>query len=329
MMVSMTNQDHGTDDQDPNDHGADSVSSSLHNLRSTEAVSRDSSKPAKAHKVLIIGADQIVGKALMNMDLPANEVAFCAPAAIERAEVLRFDKLASFSPRYSPKWVLFVAPLWDLSFEVLSHLYDLGCERLIALSSVERITLIDSVDEAEQRRAEKWRAGEERLMAFCAENRMSFTILRATSIYNDEGEGDYQSLFESLMLNKIIPLAYGGKGLRQPVHADDVANALLGVLGHLGTKNATYSIGGGEVLSLKSLMARFMRHMNVKTILLPLPGFLINGMVGAMRLIGLKVFEGVNGQLIKRMGENMTFDHRRARDDFGYNPRAFLSNPKE
>jgi nucleoside-diphosphate-sugar epimerase len=325
----MTNQDHGTDDQDPNDHGADSVSSSFDNPRSTEAVSSDSSKPAKAHKVLIIGADQIVGKALMYMDLPANEVAFCAPKELEGAEVMRFDKLASFSPRYSPKWVLFVAPLWDLSFEVLSHLYDLGCERLIALSSVERITLIDSIDETEQRRAEKWRAGEERLMAFCAENRMSFTILRATSIYNDEGEGDYKSLVEALMLHQIIPLADGGKGLRQPVHADDVANALLGVLGQLGTKNATYSLGGGEVLSLKTLMTRLMKVKNIKPLLLPLPGFLINGMVWAMRLIGLKVVEGVNGQMIKRMGENMTFDHRRARDDFGYNPRGFLSNPMD
>jgi len=206
-------------------------------------------------------------------------------------------------------------------------MYDLGCERLICVSSVERITLIDSADEDEQRRAEKWRAGEERLMAFCAETQMSFTILRATSVYDDSLMGDFEALTKALTKYPFLPISHGAKGLRQPVHADDIAQALLGALSHLGTKNATYSIGGGEVISLKNLMKRIVKFKGGRSFLIPLPAFILGPLLTVAKLVGLQGVERLNTPLINRMGENMTFDHRRAREDFGYDPRGFLNSP--
>jgi len=107
-MVSMTNPETDppetdTQDQDPYPVMPQGQTTSLDSISKIETPP----KTTKLQKVLIIGADQIVGRALRKLDLPADEVAFSAPVATEGAELLKLDRLASFAPPIIPNgWFL-------------------------------------------------------------------------------------------------------------------------------------------------------------------------------------------------------------------------------
>lgn len=273
-------------------------------------------------KVLIIGAKTLIGRRLKMMNLP-DDCVFTSrtPEADEIA--LDMEKLSQFVPRFTPKWIVLTIPIWHLSFEALHHFYDLGCERLIAYSSTSRFTKDESYQEAELKIAEKLKAGEERLMAFCAEHHMTYTLLRPTLIYDEGHDGNVSAIAERIKKYGVFPLCGSGKGLRQPVHAEDVAKAALAVLQSLKTKNRAYNLSGADTIPYKEMVKRVFDGVGKPARLISLPS--------PLWWLALKVYTmfnpidptKLNFEMAKRMNRDMIFDHRRAREDFGFAPQGF------
>jgi NADH dehydrogenase len=71
-----------------------------------------------------------------------------------------------------------------------------------------------------------------------------------------------------------MPLIGGARTLFQPVYVDDVAAAVLAVLGQSKAAGKTYELGGPDVVSLRKVMTIVMEQTQRQRPFVPLPFWL-------------------------------------------------------
>ena len=129
-----------------------------------------------------------------------------------------------------------IISLLPISLLVIPVFHDLLCRdsvrRIIAFSSTSVLTKQYSDDANEQNlvtalregEAALWRVGEK------TDNAPATTLFRPTMIYDGVRDHNVTRIAEWLRRFHGFPLIAQGKGLRQPVHAEDLAHAVLQVL---------------------------------------------------------------------------------------------------
>lgn len=119
----------------------------------------------------------------------------------------------------------------------------------------------------------------------------SSTIFRPSLVV---GRGDgFFGMFDTMSrYSPFLPLIGGGVAKFQPVHIDDVTEAIVASFSSGATQGKTYELGGPDVYTFKELLQLFMDFNKRKRLLLPIP-------VQAALLQGL-VFENLPGKLITR-----------------------------
>jgi len=144
--------------------------------------------------------------------------------------------------------------------------------RIIATSSMSAQSKADSQVPAEREIARQLKQGEMELAAACATLGCAWTVLRPTLIYGAARDKSLTPLAHRAMRTHVFPLP-AGHGLRQPVHADDIALAALAAIDH--PANRVLMLGGGERLRAAEMFARVRRSLPVATLPLPLPAWLL------------------------------------------------------
>jgi len=115
------------------------------------------------------------------------------------------------------------------------------------------------------------------------------------------------------------PVAGAATGLRQPIHAADVAAACVAALARGGLRDR-YEISGGETLTYRALVGRIFAWLGRPPRIVTIPAAVVKVAAPlAARLPGL----GSLAAMAVRMNEDLAFDHRAASDDFGFQPGTF------
>lgn len=157
--------------------------------------------------------------------------------------------------------------------------------RIIATSSMSAETKRDSEVPAERELAQLLRDGEEALAAACARHGSDWTVLRPTLIYGAGLDKSLTPIARRAMRTRVFPLP-AGRGMRQPVHAQDLALAALAALDRPAAAMKILPIGGGECLPVGEMFARVRRSLPVDTLPLPIPAWALRLMrrnVGRLR----------------------------------------------
>lgn len=149
-----------------------------------------------------------------------------------------------------------------------------GAPRVIATSSMSAETKQHSSVAAERAIARQLRDGEQALAAACARHGCAWTVLRPTLIYGAGLDKSLTPIARRATRLRVFPLP-SGRGLRQPVHADDIAQAVLAALASPAAAGRVLPIGGGERLPAGEMFARVRRSLPVATLPLPLPAGLL------------------------------------------------------
>lgn len=182
--------------------------------------------------------------------------------------------------------------------------------RIVAIGSLSAITKEQSVDPLERELSLRLRRAESVLAASADARGSRSTLLRASLIY---GAGLDRSLTPIVRFAKrwrVFPTLIGAGGLRQPVHADDLAGACVAVAANAAAAGS-YDVGGGERLAFGEMLARVRDSLAVATVPLPVPRMLARALGAA------------SAAALQRIDENLVVDHAAAIDDFGWSPRAF------
>lgn len=214
--------------------------------------------------------------------------------------------------------VFSLSPIWRLP-QALPGLKARGMSRLIAFSSTSRFTKSASPEASERAVAEQLADGEARTIAFCQANDVAWTILRPTLIYAEGRDGNVSRLAALIRKLGVLPLSGAGAGLRQPVHAEDLAAAAIAAARSTAARNRAYDLTGAETLTYRAMAGRVFEGLGRTPRIVSLPP--------ALWSLGLKVaaplLPGATAAMGARMEADLVFDSSDAVRDFAWAPRAF------
>ncbi len=159
-----------------------------------------------------------------------------------------------------------------------------------------------------------------------------FTILRPTMIYGSGRDKNMHLLIERLARSRVFPIFGDGKGELQPIHADDVAQAVVAAVAAnpaiVGGKG--YDISGGTVVTYREAVDIICRELGVypRRPHLPLPVAL--PLVRAYNAVAKRAGKtpGVTVEQVERLQENKSLPHPDAARDLGFAPRPFADGIK-
>jgi nucleoside-diphosphate-sugar epimerase len=183
--------------------------------------------------------------------------------------------------------------------------------RIVATSSMSAQSKADSPVPAERAIARELQQGEAALAAACATLGCAWTVLRPTLIYGVGRDHSLTPLARRALRWRVFPRP-AGRGLRQPVHADDVAQAVLAALDRPAQR--IVAIGGGERLVAAQMFARVQHSLPVATLPLPLPTWLLR--------LAARALPHLRGQL-GRLDADLIADNSELERLLGIRPRAF------
>lgn len=215
---------------------------------------------------------------------------------------------------------LCVAPIWVLAehFDLLSTY---KARRIVVLSSTSRFTKATSSDPRERKIAQQLIEGEARLQTWAAAHGVKWIILRPTLIYGYGRDKNITEIARFIRRFGFFPLLGPARGLRQPVHVEDVAAACCTSLGAINLPSCAYNLSGGETLTYRTMVERLFKAMNrpVRTFTVPLWLF----QLATWGLKWLPYYRNWTTAMAKRMNQDLTFDCSEAKQDLRFLPRPF------
>lgn len=272
---------------------------------------------------LVIGASGMVGGAILR-HLVAEGANPLAMSRQQRAAEPGFAWLVAdlgnlAGAALPPLEVVYATAPVGLVADAVPALAVAGMKRLVVFTSTSIATKWDSTDPEERAAIRQWGADEACVIAACEAHGIGWTVLRPTLIYLEGRDGNVSRIAGLIRRFRFFPLMGGGEGLRQPVHADDLAAAAIAAAAKPQCAGQTYNLPGGETLSYRDMVGRIFDGLSLPRIIVPVPAV-------AWRLVlpvAVKFLPGLSATMAARMAKDMTFDSAPATAAFGYAPRKF------
>jgi nucleoside-diphosphate-sugar epimerase len=271
---------------------------------------------------LVIGGSGLVGSYLLDQLIGRGErPVTLMRGAPTRADVahLPYDLEHPQAVELPPHETLYCTARATLLAPALTHFMRPGLKRLVVLSSTSIFTKENSEMESER---DGWRSlveAEREIIATCTKSGVGWTILRPTLIYSEGRDRNITPLARLIRRVGVMPLVGGARGLRQPVHAEDLARGMIEAAAHPGASNNVYSVPGGETLTYREMIGRIFDALGKPRRTLPVPATLWRI---AFPLLA-PLFPGANVAMGLRMMQDMAFDPTPAITDFGWTARGF------
>lgn len=185
--------------------------------------------------------------------------------------------------------------------------------RVVATSSMSAQSKQASDVPAERALSRMLRDGENALAAACDARGLPWTIFRPTLIYGAGLDKSLTPIARRAGRLHVFPLP-AGQGLRQPVHADDIAAAVVAALDQPASAGRILPLGGGERLTAGEMFARVRHSLPVATVPLPIPATLLRwGRHAVPRLRGP----------LTRLDADLIADNSELQRLLGVSPRGF------
>jgi nucleoside-diphosphate-sugar epimerase len=205
------------------------------------------------------------------------------------------------------------------------HLPDLaarGAGRVIAISSTSRLTKVDSPSPYERQVAAGLARAEQELAETCDAMGLAWTVFRPTMIYGAGLDQNVAAITRWIRRFRFFPLINHGVGLRQPVHADDLAQACIAAVDAERAFGRAFELGGGEQLSYREMVRRVFDTQGIRPRFAPLPAWALRALIRCLNL--LPRYRHLTPAMVDRMATDLCFDTLPADQAFGYQPRPFL-----
>jgi nucleoside-diphosphate-sugar epimerase len=188
--------------------------------------------------------------------------------ALEAHAGMHWQAIVSFSPMEG--WIAWLAA------------HDRApAPRIIATSSMSVLTKQASAQADEQQVVARLRDGEAGIRAQADRLGMHWTILRPTLIYGAGIDRSLTPIVARARRTHLFPIPMT-HGLRQPVHADDIAQAVMAALTTDAAAGRVVEIGGGERLDYATMFRRVQASMSPRALPVPLPSLALRLLAAAL-----------------------------------------------
>jgi len=194
-------------------------------------------------------------------------------------------------------------------------------ERVVAFSTSSVFSKASSPDREENRQIADILAREVQLKSMCSERGLALAVLRPTLVYGCGLDRNVSLLADWIQSLGWLPVAGRAPGLRQPVHAEDLAKlAVKALLADKPVKLDSPACGGGT-LSYWKMAELIFDALDKPRRMISLPPWLMVAIVRIMSL--LPSWRGVNKQMVRRQKTDLVFDDAALKEQLEYDPRPF------
>jgi nucleoside-diphosphate-sugar epimerase len=192
-----------------------------------------------------------------------------------------------------------------------------GIGRAVFTSTTSIYTSLDSASKPARLEAEA------RIMA----STLGWTIVRPSMIYGAPGDRNMSRLLRALRRFPVFPLPAGGRGLQQPVHVDDLADAIVVALTDPVAIGKCYDLAGPEALPFREVIALGAAAVGRKTITFPVS---LRSLIAITRRYeAMSRNPRLRVEQFERLAEDKAFDITLARAELGFNPRSFAEGIRQ
>ncbi|HET9032558.1 MAG TPA: NAD-dependent epimerase/dehydratase family protein [Dokdonella sp.] len=276
-------------------------------------------------RTLVIGASGQIGRALIPRLLDSGH------------QVFALSRFARVSTRNNLTWLrgdIFTAmpslPALDVIFSLgplngfAEWLATASLDRqprVVAFGSMSAESKRESEDPAERALAQTLRHAERTLVEAAQSMDINWTLLRPTLIY---GGGQDRSLTRLAQFGarwRVFPRVPAAKGLRQPVHVDDLASACVAAITRVAASRRKFDLGGGERLSVCDMLDRVRHSLPGPILPVPVPLFAARGVLGLTHLNPRWRHIGVGA--VHRLRNDLLADDEDAKRLLDWAPRSF------
>ena len=150
---------------------------------------------------------------------------------------------------------------------------------------------------------------------------LGYTILRPTMIYGSPRDRNMWRLIRFIHYSPIVPIFGDGKYLQQPIHVDDVAQAVVSCLSNDRTIGKSFNIAGKYPLAYDEVIDTIAREMNKRVWKIHVPSKPVVSLLGLFER--LRIPFPIKAEQILRLNENKDFSYAEAQRDFGFSPLSF------
>jgi nucleoside-diphosphate-sugar epimerase len=188
---------------------------------------------------------------------------------------------------------------------------DAGIERAVFVSTTAIFTALNAPSKAVRTAAERT----------VMESDLQWTIIRPTMIYGTPDDRNLWRLLQFLRRSPVVPLPGGGSHLQQPVHVDDLAQAVVAGAQRDDAVGQAFDVAGPQALTFRQIVQEAAAALARRPLLVPAP-------VGAI-IRGLRFTESrgvrlpLKAEQFERLTEDKAFDISQAREVLGFAPRSF------
>lgn len=279
--------------------------------------------------VLVTGATSQVGRlflprlaeagykvmAISHRDVPAT-----ALPPVTWVQLDLHQSLALSLPIAKPDALVHLAPIQLLPDFLESGLLS-GLKRILTFSTTSAVTKVHSANPREQAFVESILQAEDRLKCYSQEQKIAYTVFRPTMIYGLGMDKNVSLIARFIDRFGFFPLIGRAEGLRQPVHADDLAAACISALEQPLTYGRIYQLGGAEVLPYRVMIERIFEALERRPRFMRLPMSVLRTVIYGLSHI--QRFAYLTPEMADRINQDMVFDIAQAIHDFDYKPRIF------
>ena len=279
--------------------------------------------------IVILGGSNLIASYLLPRLEGAGRTALVvARRPVEVPDGFTFVKLDVLEAREwaAPKGatVISVLPL-SVLVKMLPQLA--GVHAIIAIGSTSRFSKAASADPHERAVAEALEQAEAALAAWSARSGVRQTILRPTLVYDGVADRNIARMARLIRRFGVLVLARPANGLRQPIHADDIAKAIMGAIDNPAAEGRAFNIAGGEILTYRAMAERVFAAQGMRPRLLMLPVTWLQASFRLGQMCGMVREQGFGSSVFRRMNQDLVFDTADGLEILNYAPRRFEPRP--
>ncbi|SFL97246.1 Uncharacterized conserved protein YbjT, contains NAD(P)-binding and DUF2867 domains [Bradyrhizobium sp. NFR13] len=203
--------------------------------------------------------------------------------------------------------------------KALPSLFSDELRRVVLFTSTSIVTKLNSDIPAEREGLQRLAEGEQQTIDLCTRMGVGWTVLRPTMIYDEGRDANVSRLARLIQKVGVMPLAGRGAGLRQPVHAEDLAIGALNAASSEAARDKIYALPGPDAISYREMVGRIFDGLGKRRRIVTVPPVLWR----AAFALAAPLLPNANAAMGERMAKDMVFDAAPAIRDFGWSPRSF------
>ena len=272
-----------------------------------------------APSAVVTGASSQIGVFLLPLLVEAGFEVTAVSRAAPADPVQAAGGVCWISPDTDPKSARYLVSCGPLSLALQFVERGVPLEKVVAFGTTSTLSKSDSPDRKERETIAAIAGAETRLKARCRERGLDLVLIRPTLVY---GCGLDQNLSRLLRFGErrgFIPVSTHSGGLRQPVHAQDLAALARAALGTETGSVLEGSACGGSTLTYREMVEKTARCGQRRMRVLPVPKWLLKSVA--------RLAPGANPAMIERQARDLVFDDSGFRKRLDWNPRPFEPTP--